>query len=143
MVVSLPYHGVKSIEGRTINLKTNVGNKRVFIPKGWMFCTISPPKCYSTQKKKSELSKFISSFILCYKINEMLPSDCLHLMLKILILPYHFILPVLSCLFLPYLILSHLFILISCVNSFHFIIFDIWQFIDSKCQKYSNNFEKR
>ena len=65
VLLSLPYHGVKGSEGRTINLKTNVGNKRVFIPKGWMFCTISPPKCYSTQKKKSELLKFISPFILC------------------------------------------------------------------------------
>lgn len=52
--VSLPFNtDIKTQEGRTINLKTNSGRKRVFIPKGWMFCTISPPKCYSTNRKKS------------------------------------------------------------------------------------------
>jgi len=53
--VTLPFNNaVKGQEGKTINLKTNSGRKRVFIPKGWMFCTISPPKCYSTNRKKSE-----------------------------------------------------------------------------------------
>lgn len=52
--VSLPFSATKGQEGRTINLKTNGGRKRVFIPKGWMFCTIAPPKCYSTNRKKSE-----------------------------------------------------------------------------------------
>ena len=53
--VTLPLNdAVKGQKGKTVNLKTNSGSKRVFIPKGWMFCTISPPKCYSTNRKKSE-----------------------------------------------------------------------------------------
>jgi len=57
LVISLPYNDIKSREGRTINLKTNEGRKRVFIPKGWMFCTIAPPKCYSTNRKKRHIKK--------------------------------------------------------------------------------------
>ncbi|KAL9955550.1 hypothetical protein ACROYT_G036888 [Oculina patagonica] len=56
--VSLPFNtDLKTQEGRTVNLKTNSGRKRVFIPKGWMFCTISPPKCYSTNRKKRHINK--------------------------------------------------------------------------------------
>ncbi|RMX60070.1 hypothetical protein pdam_00004492 [Pocillopora damicornis] len=45
-------------EGRTISLQTNgKQTKRVFIPKGWMFCTIAPPKCYSSLRKKRNISK--------------------------------------------------------------------------------------
>lgn len=51
-VISLPDTGIRNREGRTIHLKTNKGNKRVFIPRGWMFCTIQPPKCFSKKKSK-------------------------------------------------------------------------------------------
>lgn len=45
-------------EGRTISLQTNgKQTKRVFIPKGWMFCTIAPPKCYSSLRKKRNINK--------------------------------------------------------------------------------------
>lgn len=47
-------------EGRTISLQTNgKQTKRVFIPKGWMFCTIAPPKCYSSLRKKSKMSSSV------------------------------------------------------------------------------------
>ncbi|XP_029210271.2 uncharacterized protein LOC114974116 [Acropora millepora] len=49
--ISLPDTGIRNREGRTIHLKTNNGNKRVFIPRGWMFCTIQPPKCFSKKKR--------------------------------------------------------------------------------------------
>ncbi|XP_068673011.1 uncharacterized protein [Montipora foliosa] len=53
-VISLPNAGagIRNKEGRTIHLKTNIGNKRVFIPRGWMFCTLQPPKCFSKRKKR-------------------------------------------------------------------------------------------
>ncbi|KAK2565559.1 hypothetical protein P5673_010680 [Acropora cervicornis] len=50
--ISLPDTGIRNREGRTLHLKTNNGNKRVFIPRGWMFCTIQPPKCFSKKKSK-------------------------------------------------------------------------------------------
>lgn len=56
--VTLPFNNaIKGQEGKTINLKTSSGRKRVFVPKGWMFCTISPPKCYSTNRKKRHINK--------------------------------------------------------------------------------------
>ena len=59
LTVSLPYDAARSHEGRTINLKTSQGRKQVFIPKGWMFCTIAPLKCYSTNQRKK--SKYLQS----------------------------------------------------------------------------------
>ncbi|XP_073247084.1 uncharacterized protein [Porites lutea] len=57
LTVSLPDEAKKIKEGRTINLKTSQGRKRVFIPKGWMFCTVSPFKCYSTNSRKKRRIK--------------------------------------------------------------------------------------
>ncbi|XP_022780020.1 uncharacterized protein LOC111321412 [Stylophora pistillata] len=57
--LSLPFRtNATRQEGRTISLQSNGKQiKRVFIPKGWMFCTIAPPKCYSSQRKKRHISK--------------------------------------------------------------------------------------
>lgn len=68
LTVSLPDEAKKIKEGRTINLKTSQGRKRVFIPKGWMFCTVSPFKCYSTNSRKKSKETFslaaLGNFIL-------------------------------------------------------------------------------
>lgn len=70
LTVSLPDEAKKIKEGRTINLKTSQGRKRVFIPKGWMFCTVSPFKCYSTNSRKKSKETFslaaLGNFIFLY-----------------------------------------------------------------------------
>ncbi|XP_032222591.1 uncharacterized protein LOC116604401 [Nematostella vectensis] len=43
--------------GRTVTISTYSGRKRVFIPKGWIFCTISPARCYSSRAEKGAARK--------------------------------------------------------------------------------------
>ena len=59
--LSLPFRtNATRQEGRTLSLQSNGKQiKRVFIPKGWMFCTIAPPKCYSSQRKKSKMASSV------------------------------------------------------------------------------------
>ena len=45
--------------GRTVTIDTVKGKKKVFIPKGFLFCTISPLKCYSSRNTKRKLRIFL------------------------------------------------------------------------------------
>ncbi|XP_031575422.1 uncharacterized protein LOC116309029 [Actinia tenebrosa] len=44
-------------DGRTVTIDTVKGKKKVFIPKGWIFCTVSPLRCYSSRNRKRTVTK--------------------------------------------------------------------------------------